>query len=141
MSDLKNILIKKDSDKISPKLKKSNIDDILSLVESESKKISNNWNKLPKSKKKKIIHEFIQKQKTINSLSNEETSKLTTLLLLEFNNNNINKNSDVIYIQNKLESIKPLIYNKKTKQYTFKKNMQSKTSTKSKSNIERILKN
>ena len=141
MSDLKNILNKKDPVKTVTKVKRSNINDILSLVDSESKKISTNWNKLSKSKKKKLISEFIKKQTHSNNLSIEENGNLTKLILFEFNNNNINKNSDVIYDSNKdtLESIKLLVYDKKTNKYSFIKKI-SKSSTKSKSNIERILK-
>ena len=76
-----------------------------------------------------------------DNLSIEENGNLTKLILFEFNNNNINKNSDVIYDSNKdtLESIKLLVYDKKTNKYSFIKKI-SKSSTKSKSNIERILK-
>ena len=122
---------------------KSNIEDILSIMDKEKKSIlsSTNWNKYPKSKKKKLLNLFIKKETINRGLSNIQESNLRDLILNELNKNNLNRNSNIVFNKdNEIEEIKNLNFNKDTYKYSFKKTVISKNITKSKSNIERILK-
>jgi hypothetical protein len=100
------------------------------------------WSKLDKGVKLNRILLFIKQEKTDKSLTNNQEKHLKYLLIHLFENNGLNKSSDIEYNQEsmKIESIKLLNYNEQVSKYSIQKiNYKSKTTSKSKSNIEKHL--
>ena len=100
------------------------------------------WSKLDKGVKLNRILLFIKQEKTDKSLTNNQEKHLKYLLIHLFENNGLNKSSDIEYNQEsmKIESIKLLNYNEQASKYSIQKiNYKSKTTSKSKSNIEKHL--
>lgn len=100
------------------------------------------WNKLDNGLKLNRLQKYIEIEKEIKNLSENETKKLSKLLLTNLENGKINKLSEIKYDTNKgeISEIKNLIYCEETKKYSFKiKESKPKTTTKSKTNIERLL--
>lgn len=139
--DLKYIL-SCDENKKNEKINyESNINNIFDIINKDSNKYNNNWNKLSKSKKKKLLNKYILYQKNNNNLTDEIEEVLKEKLFNEFNRGNIKNNDIVLNEYGNIEKIKPLQYDEKNMKYNYiKKNTYQKSNTKSKSNIERILK-
>lgn len=100
------------------------------------------WNKLDSGLKLNRLHKFIDDETIKNNLNEHEKNKLSKLINTSFQNNKLNKISDIKYdiIKGEIIEIKILIYDSETRKYSFKiKESKPKTTTKSKSNIERLL--
>ena len=100
------------------------------------------WSKLDKGVKLNRILLFIKQEKTDKSLTINQEKQLKHLLIHLFENNGLNKSSDIEYNQEsmKIESIKLLNYNEQVSKYSIQKiNYKSKATSKSKSNIEKHL--
>ena len=100
------------------------------------------WSKLDKGVKLNRILLFIKQEKTDKSLTINQEKQLKHLLIHLFENNGLNKSSDIDYnIESmKIESIKLLNYNEQVSKYSIQKiNYKSKATSKSKSNIEKHL--
>ena len=100
------------------------------------------WSKLDKGVKLNRILLFIKQEKIDKSLTNNQEKHLKYLLIHLFENNGLNKSSDIEYNQEsmKIESIKLLNYNEQVSKYSIQKiNYKSKATSKSKSNIEKHL--
>ena len=140
MNDLKFILSnnKKKSNIIK---QESNINTILDLIDKESSILQNNWNKLSKSRKKKLLYNYILQQKNKYNLTDKVEEELRIKLFNEFTHGNIKSNDIILDSNGNIDNIKPLIYNNEKLVYNYvKKNTYLKSNTKSKTNIERILK-
>ena len=118
-------------------------DEINHLINKEKKDLmKQSWNKLNNGYKLKILSEFIESKKKELKLTNHETSKLKKILFNACENNKLNKMNDIIYDceTNKILEIKILEINEK-KEFKLKiQENKKKTTTKSKSNIEKLLK-
>ena len=100
------------------------------------------WNKLDNGLKINRLNKFIEMEKEKRKLSENNKNKLSKLLLNAHANNKLNKISDVKYDIEKGEiiEIKILLFDEETKKYSLKiKESKPKTTTKSKTNIERLL--
>ena len=100
------------------------------------------WNKLDNGLRINRIHKFISSEKEKRNLTDNMGQKLTKLLLNANSSNKLNKISDVKYNTDKGEiiEIKTLIFNEETRVYSLKlKEVKPKTTSKSKTNIERLL--
>ena len=98
------------------------------------------WSKLDKGTKLNRIHLFIKKQKIENFLDDPQEKQLKILLLNLFETSRLNKISDIDYSTELKEiiSIKNLIFNEETKEYSYNNLVKNKkTDSKSKSNIDR----
>ena len=121
-------------------------DEINNLINSEKNKIEKlSWNKLNNGMKLKLLTNFIDSKKKELKLSNNDSLKLKKILFNACENNKLNKISDIDYDidSNKINDIKILEIVKKNDNYDFKLKIQinkKKSSTKSKSNIEKLLK-
>ena len=121
-------------------------DEINKIIISEKNKIKKqSWNKLNNGTKLKLIINFIDTKKKELKLSNNDYLKLKKILFNACESNKLNKSSDIDYdIElNKINDIKILEIIKKNNNYDFKLKIQinkKKSSTKSKSNIEKLLK-
>lgn len=121
-------------------------DEINDFIITEKKKMEKqSWNKLNNGSKFKLLSEFIEFKKKKLSLSNDDYNKLKKLLFNACENNKLNKLSDIDYdIElNKINEIKILEIINKNEKYEFKLKIhenKKKSSTKSKSNIEKLLK-
>ena len=82
MNDLKFILSnnKKKSNIIK---QESNINTILDLIDKESSILQNNWNKLSKSRKKKLLYNYILQQKNKYNLTDKVEEELRIKLFNE----------------------------------------------------------
>ena len=113
------------------------------IINKEKKNIYfKSWNKLDNGLKINRLHKFIETEKETRNLSENNKNKLSKLLLNAHSNNKLNKISDVKYDVDKGEiiEIKILLFDKETKKYSLKiKENKPKTTTKSKTNIERLL--
>tara|TARA_Y100000389_G_scaffold135653_1_gene133178 strand:+ start:199 stop:717 length:519 start_codon:yes stop_codon:yes gene_type:complete len=100
------------------------------------------WNKLDNGLKLNLLKKYIDKETIDKNLDENKKKKLSKLLLTNFENNKMNKLSDIKYdiINGEINEIKNLIYCPETSKYSFKvKETKPKTTTKSKTNIERLL--
>jgi len=100
------------------------------------------WSKLDKGSRLNRISQFVKFEKTNNSLTNEEESKLKILLVQLSEFGDISKSGSVIYNvdEEHIESIPKLLYDEETHTYSFKRdtiNKKMKSTPKSKSNIAR----
>tara|TARA_B100002051_G_C16332912_1_gene437807 strand:+ start:103 stop:612 length:510 start_codon:yes stop_codon:yes gene_type:complete len=113
------------------------------IINKEKKNIYfKSWNKLDNGLKINRLHKFIETEKETRNLSENNKNKLSKLLLNAHSNNKLNKISDVKYDIDKGEiiEIKILLFDEETKKYSLKiKENKPKTTTKSKTNIERLL--
>jgi len=114
------------------------------IIQNEKKQIYHqSWNKLDRGIKLNRIKHFIQKEEKEKSLKNVQKEKLSLLLISACKNNKLNRMSDINYnIElGEIESIKILDYNEETG-YSLKLTEVkiSRSSGKSKSNIERFIK-
>ena len=113
------------------------------IINNEKKNIYfKSWNKLDNGLKINRLHKFIEIEKEKRKLSENNKNKLSKLLLNAHANNKLNKISDVKYDIEKGEiiEIKILLFDEETKKYSLKiKESKPKTTTKSKTNIDRLL--
>jgi len=118
------------------------MNEINDLINEEKKnQLNQKWNKLNNGNKLKLLSNFINLKKLEYNLNNNQTQKLKNLLFNACENNKLNKQSDVIYDSQKCEIINIKILNFSNKDPSLKFNQQKiKQNTKSKSNIEKLLK-
>lgn len=99
------------------------------------------WTKLAKGMKLNRLQLFTEHEKIEKGLTDEESSELKTLLFKMCNDGLFNKANIVDYENEKISSIKILEYDCKTKTYKGKKQKKKvRTTPKSKSNLDRLLK-
>ena len=116
-----------------------NMDEILQLE--TQNRFKNPWSKLDKGTKLNRIGLFVKKEKIKNELSDKQEAELKELLFRIIYSGELNKISEITYSIEDLEitEIKNLLYDSKTKKYSYnnaKKKKKPETS-KSKSNIDR----
>lgn len=103
------------------------------------------WNKLDNGMKINRIKVFVDAEKTKRELTDEESETLKKLLITTCTSGKLNKSSDISYNKEDalIENIKILKYNEETREYKIQinENKKKQTSSKSKSNIDRFLKN
>ena len=120
-----------------------NMQNIFDIVDKEKQTLYNiPWNKMDKSYKTNKIIEYIDTLKDNYNLNEESLLHLKQLLLRKLNYNHLNKKTVVQYDERngKIISIRNLEFNNETKLFTFiHKTNKPKTSTKTKSNIERLM--
>ena len=141
--DLKDILEQNNSEEESI-TKFNSLDSMKELLEAVDTNTNNSlnksWSKLNKTKKLKLINNFIEIE---SKEKNIDKSKLEKLLHTSFKNGLLNKQSIVDYdiINNVIKNIKILKYDKKTNIYEIKveNNMKVQSKPKSKSKIDKLL--
>jgi len=115
---------------------------MMDMVDEERKSLESlPWSKLNKSKRSKLLDDFILYYSVENELDEIKTQQLKKLLHKSLNNNLLNKQSDINYniIEKKINKISSLIYNESKKRFEIKiKETNSRVSTKSKTNIDRL---
>jgi hypothetical protein len=148
-TDLKNVLCKKDEEP-KPKVEykpSDNMQDLLSMMDNESKSINNkSWSKINRSNKITLLEDFITREILEKNLDEKQSKTLNALLIKSLNNNLLNKQSDIIYdsLQNIIIEIKTLKFDKETLIYsliTQKNDVKVNTKTRSKTNIDKLLNN
>lgn len=150
-TDLKNVLCKKVED-VEPKPKveykpSDNMQDLLSMMDNESKSINNkSWSKINRSNKITLLEDFITREILEKNLDEKQSKTLNALLIKSLNNNLLNKQSDIIYdsLQNIIIEIKTLKFDEETLTYslmTKKNDVKVNTKTRSKTNIDKLLNN
>jgi len=150
-NDLKEILSTDNINKLvkSPVKKQYNsldsMADLLNMVDDECSNIENKpWSKIDKVNKGTIIKKFIDEYIIKNELSDDLAKQFKSLLIKSFNNNLLNKQSDVKYNikTQQIEKIIILNLNEDTNNYeiVIKGNKVKVTpKTKSMTNIDRVL--
>jgi len=126
--------------------KSEEVKDILPFIDQNLDDIyKTTWNKLEKGQRLNRINIYINELLTGKHLPDAKCKRLKMILHTHVSNNKINKNTDVEYDNEecKITSIKGLVID--TDQGTFKmtieKSKKTKSSNKSKSNIDRFIKN
>jgi len=126
--------------------KSEEVKDILPFIDQNLDDIyKTTWNKLEKGQRLNRINIYINELLTEKQLPAAKCKRLKMILHTHVSNNKINKNTDVEYDNEecKITSIKGLVID--TDQGTFKmtieKSKKTKSSNKSKSNIDRFIKN
>ena len=101
------------------------------------------WNKLDVGMKLGRIKLFVEKEAQEKQLDDTKKDELKKLLFNACKSNKLSKNSEIVYNREKciIETIKVLTY--ENEKYTIKttETKKSKSSTKSRSNIERLIRN
>jgi len=118
---------------------KSEIDDL--LEKEKNNLFKKPWNKLDNTTKNNLFKKYILLEKDTHSLDEDQTNILHNLLIK--NIKKINKNSDVDYNSEEgvLNNIHILSYDISTKSFTLNfTQKKSKSSTKSKSNLDKFMK-
>jgi hypothetical protein len=116
-------------------------EDINQLIENEKKTMYHKpWNKLNYGQKLNLLYDYIESKQGEYELDEHDITKLKGIVSKACENNKLNRNSDVIYDmdEKKILDIKILDIPGKKIKIVEKK---TKSNTKSKSNIERFLKN
>ena len=117
------------------------MDDLFTAIESEKKaRFTKSWSKLERGNKLNRLNEFIDSERDINELNDDEYNKLKALLIGLFNKSVFNKSSEIEYCdkETKIISIYNLKYDTETKIYSFNSPKKvAKPSQKSKSKIDR----
>lgn len=115
---------------------------MMDMVDEERKSLESlPWSKLNKSKRSKLLDDFILYYSVENELDEIKTQQLKKLLHKSLSNNLLNKQSDINYNikEKKINKISSLIYNESKKRFEIKiKETNSRVSTKSKTNIDRL---
>lgn len=106
--------------------------------------LKKHWNKLDTGLKLNRLKIFIESEKNLRELNNNQENELKILLMGICQKGKINKNTDVTYDTNTciITSIKNLSYNDGTKKYNYKEpevRAKKQSSNKSRSNIDRFL--
>jgi len=121
----------------------NSMDNILDLLETQSNDIKNKpWSKLDKNNKAKILNDFIETEIIEKSLTLEAGKQMKTILMKALYNNLLNKQQDVIYDveTGSITKINSLKYNEETNTFDIKiKEKGSRVTTKSKTNIDRLI--
>lgn len=121
-----------------------NVNDFLELeeeIEVEKSMYDKEWTKLEKGMKLNRLQIFVQEEKEKNDLDEKESEDLKTLLFKMCNDGQFNKANIVEYENEKIMSIKILEYDEDSKKYRGKKvKKKVRTTPKSKSNLDRLLK-
>ena len=103
------------------------------------------WNKLDNGMKINRIKLFIETERVNNNLIQAEYDTLKKLLITSCSSGKLNKSSDISYNKEEgiIVSIKILKYNEENREYRIhiNENKKKQPSSKSKSNIDRFLKN
>jgi hypothetical protein len=144
--DLKKILNGNNSElekKEKPKYVLSDrMQSMMDMVDEERKSLESlPWSKLNKSKRSKLLNDFILYYSVENELDEIKTQQLKKLLHKSLSNNLLNKQSDINYNikEKKINKITSLIYNESKNRFEIKiKETNSRVSTKSKTNIDRL---
>jgi hypothetical protein len=123
---------------------KPRLGNIFELLDTHNNNITKKpWSKLDKSNKVKILNNFIEKEKTEKSLSQDTVKQLKTILHKALYNNLLNKQQDIVYDSDKkiIVKINSLQYNLETKTYAikFKDKSSSRVTSKSKTNVDRLI--
>ena len=115
---------------------------MMDMVDEERKSLESlPWSKLNKSKRSKLLDDFILYYSVENELDEIKTHQLKKLLHKSLSNNLLNKQSDINYNikEKKINKISSLIYNESKNRFEIKiKETNSRVSTKSKTNIDRL---
>lgn len=118
--------------------------DINSYIDKEKENIYHQtWTKLNNGSKLNRLNIFVNELKNKYELSDSQTNDLSKLLITACNKNKLNKINDVIYDKEeaKIKDIKILQYDDETKNFSLNiEKVKSKPKSKSKSNIEKLLK-
>lgn len=118
--------------------------DINSYIDKEKENIYHQiWTKLNNGSKLNRLNIFANELKNKYELSDSQTNDLSKLLITACNKNKLNKINDVIYDKEeaKIKDIKILQYDDETKKFSLAiEKVKSKPKSKSKSNIEKLLK-
>ena len=119
-------------------------EDISNLLDNETNTIFNRqWNKLEKGLKCNRINQYLHSQEEY-SLSDSDKSDLKKLLYNTINKGGLTKNTDVSYNKDegKIIKINTLIFDETKRKFHIKNETakKQKSNSKSKSNIERLLK-
>ena len=103
------------------------------------------WNKLDNGMKINRIKLFVETEKEKNDLNETELEHLRKILITACTSGKLNKSSDITYNKEEaiIENIKTLKYDEDTREYKIQinENKKKQSSSKSKSNIDRFLKN
>jgi len=117
------------------------MEDLLKAIDSEKKtRFNKSWSKLERGNKLNRLHGFIENEKEINELDDEQYLQLQKLLTSLFDKSVFSKSSEIEYCEKetKITSIVNLKYDVETKSYSFKQPKKLvKTTAKSKSKIDR----
>jgi hypothetical protein len=148
--DLKDVL-SKDIDIVDqPKKVKyapsENMEDLIKMMDDESKNMVNKtWSKINRSNKSILLEEFIEREIIDKELNETQSKILKTLLTKSLNNNLLNKQSDIKYdsVENTILEITILKYDIETEIYEIvtKNNVKVAPKTRSKTNIDKLLNN
>jgi hypothetical protein len=115
---------------------------MMDMVDEERKSLESlPWSKLNKSKRSKLLDDFILYYSVENELDEIKTQQLKKLLHKSLSNNLLNKQSDINYNikEKKINKISSLIYNETKNRFEIKiKETNTRVSTKSKTNIDRL---
>ena len=122
----------------------SRYDEMKSLLNKEKQDVLKQpWNKLDIGMKLNRIKLFVEKEAEEKSLDDSKKEELKKLLFNACKSNKLSKNTEIVYNREKcmVETIKILKY--ENQKYTIKttETKKSKSSTKSRSNIERLIRN
>jgi len=120
-------------------------DDMNDILENETKIIFNrSWNKLEKGLKFNRINKYLDTLKEEHSLTDQDIKEVKNMLFAKVNKGGLTKNTEVNYNKDtaKIIKINPLYYDDKKKKLLMKKEVpkKAKSTGRSKSNIERLLK-
>ncbi len=118
--------------------------DINSYIDKEKENIFHQtWTKLNNGSKLNRINLFINELKDKHELSDTETNDLSQLLVTACNKNKLNKINEVIYDKEeaRIKDIKILLFDENLRKFSLNiEKVKNKPKSKSKSNIEKLLK-
>ena len=139
---LREIESKTSSNKNIGNYENKSMNEINDLINEEKKfQLNKKWNKLNNGNKLKLLSNYTILKKNEYDLNTHQTQKLKNLLFNACENNKLNKQSDIIYDSEKCEIINIKILHFCNKDPSLKLNQPKlKQNTKSKSNIEKLLK-
>jgi hypothetical protein len=126
--------------------KSEEVKDILPFIDKNLEDIyKTTWNKLEKGQRLNRINIYITELLQDKHLPDNKCKRLKSILHTHISNNKINKNTDVEYDNEecKIINIKGLVIDTEagTFKMTIEKSKKTKSSNKSKSNIDRFIKN
>lgn len=118
--------------------------DINSYIDKEKENIFHQtWTKLNNGSKLNRINLFINELKDKHELSDTETNNLSQLLITACNKSKLNKINEVIYDKEeaRIKDIKILLFDENLRKFSLNiEKVKNKPKSKSKSNIEKLLK-
>ena len=119
-------------------------DEMRSLLNKEKKEVLKQpWNKLDTGMKLSRIKLFVEKEVEERELNDTTRDELQIMLISACRSNKLSKNTEIIYDREKclIEKIKILKYENQKYSLQTTETKKSKSSTKSRSNIERLIRN